>query len=139
MLIAAVVVVTVLYVLSYAPYIRYRHGASGYPDFSGLPESALALYDFDADWSSGTHRGFAPVERLIDETPLAAPLTLWARVWGCDQTFPSFVETANGMQLCVESNETPKPGEAISKCGTIRCPDYRLRSKKFARSKRGWF
>jgi hypothetical protein len=87
MLIAAVVVVTVLYVLSYAPYIRYRHGASGYPDFSGLPESALALYDFDADWSSGTHRGFAPVERLIDETPLAAPLTLWARVWGCDQTF----------------------------------------------------
>ena len=95
MVLGALGTATVLYVLSYAPYIRYRHGASGYPNLSGLPETCLVLFDFDADWLQGSHRGFAPVEWLIDETPLTAPLRTWARVWGTQKTFAELQENRN--------------------------------------------
>jgi hypothetical protein len=81
-LFSALVVVPMIYVLSYAPFIRFRHGKSAL-----APEAALVSYDFEEDWLHGTHPFFAPVERLIDETWLAGPLRAWAGIWGCDQMF----------------------------------------------------
>ena len=71
-----VLVLPVLYVLSYAPVVRWKYDRLPATDqFVGRPidGSDLPLY--------------APVDWLIDHTPLERPLFWWAGVWGMRQQF----------------------------------------------------
>jgi len=56
-----------LYVLSYAPYLRFRVGGTFYTPYS----TGAAPTSF-----------YAPVNILIQSTILEQPLLLWADVWG---------------------------------------------------------
>lgn len=72
---------TTFYVLSYAPYIRWRDGSWDPSDFAGLVQ-----IDFDDDAFSG-HLWYMPIESCLDEHWL--PLTIlkpWNSLWGVDFT-----------------------------------------------------
>ena len=76
-------VVLVGYVLSYAPYIQYRYGEDPPPpqaDSDG--DYVMVSYDFDDPYfAENNHAFYAPVEWLIDETPVEGPMLWWAGVW----------------------------------------------------------
>lgn len=63
---ATILLMLASYVLVYAPYLAFR--------YSDEPVLYTELH----------HRGFEPVEWLIDHSPLQQPLFLWARLWGCE-------------------------------------------------------
>src|SRR5262249_48622283 len=72
----------VLYALSYAPFVRSRHGNYRRP--TPAPD-VLASLDFDEDVLRGTYRAYSPVEWLIDNTVLSRPLKMWARMCGVEE------------------------------------------------------
>lgn len=73
----ALVGLCVLYVLSYAPVVRFT-GGSEEPDpwhpFAGLVPPRPA--------DSERFPIYAPIDWMIDHTPLARPLWWWAGLWG---------------------------------------------------------
>lgn len=64
-----------VYVLSYAPAIRYSYG----PDFNLYIKNGSAMIDPPMSWIRTNV--YVPVEWLIDKTPLRRPLLLWADLW----------------------------------------------------------
>ncbi len=64
-ILATLLLLLVVYVLSYAPVYRWHYGSDRW---------TLPL----ADWETV----FVPVHFLIDETPLREPLLRWAALWG---------------------------------------------------------
>jgi len=70
-------VILVGYVLSYAPYIRYRYSIRKRP-----PRGVLVSYNMDTPYIvENRHTFYAPVEWLVDETPAKRPMLWWADVW----------------------------------------------------------
>ena len=69
----------VLYVMSYAPLVRFREGADS-PDssllLSGVGSSLYYVYN------KTEYPLYRPVDWLIEETPLDTPLLIWADLWG---------------------------------------------------------
>jgi len=69
---------TLFYVLSYPPYLLMRYEKPG-PVTIGVMG---AHYDFDDEYfAQSNHTFYAPVEWLIDHTPLEKSMTAWATVW----------------------------------------------------------
>lgn len=66
-----------LYVLSYAPFLRLEMGAD--IDYSRFPDGVM--FCFGEEYFIHTHPAYAPVEWMIDHTPLRKPLIVWANVW----------------------------------------------------------
>ena len=64
--------VVVAYVLSYAPYNRFRYGPY---DFAVSKVNVVLVPDGSPDFGDTL---YAPVEWLIDHTPFEKPLTWWA-------------------------------------------------------------
>lgn len=76
---AAFMLMLCTYVLSYAPYVAFRYEGPQYSSPSG--GWACTFYPDEEPYY---HPPFAPVEWLIDHTPLQEPLLVWGRVWGSD-------------------------------------------------------
>lgn len=69
---------TLFYLLSYPPYLSMRYEKPG-PVTIGVMG---AHYNFDDDYfAHSNHAFYAPVEWLVDHTPLEKPITAWATVW----------------------------------------------------------
>lgn len=64
-------VILLLYVLSYAPYLRARFG----PD---LPDILVPHF---RQLDSASVPMYRPFEWMIDRTPMKKPLMAWARFW----------------------------------------------------------
>lgn len=73
------VLVVVVYPLSYAPVVRYQ-------EWQALRSYAQGHLEPDDADDSGVSV-FGPIDWLIDETPARKPLFLWARLWGVETTF----------------------------------------------------
>lgn len=69
---ATVLVLPILYVLSYAPVLRWRIGSDPRAIDQPRPDGLAHL------------PGYGPVEWIHDRTPLTRPLLWWAEVWGCE-------------------------------------------------------
>jgi hypothetical protein len=81
---ALAAVLTVVYVLSYAPVVRY---------LEDRPTKEYKLFDY----TDGDELPFyRPVDSLIDSTPLRSPLIAWARIWGVGNTFQFAMEDRIG-------------------------------------------
>jgi hypothetical protein len=76
---ACLVAFVLIYLASYAPYIRFRYGADRPHD----PNVICWAYDHSDAWENETSRGFyVPVEWLIDHTSASRPIFWWADVCG---------------------------------------------------------
>jgi hypothetical protein len=75
------IVLPILYVLSYAPYLACRYEEPT-PVSIGVFGPHFDLED--EYFSHNSHRFFQPVEWLIDHTPIVDPLDRWAAMWGVD-------------------------------------------------------
>ena len=76
----AIVVLAVVYVLSYAPVVKWKG-----PYAIHNPHNGPIVFAYPVD---GTHLPmYRPVDCLIDETPLREPLLIWAGVWGACEAF----------------------------------------------------
>ena len=74
-----IVVLSLPYVLSHAPYIAVR--------YKRPPPVTMGImgphYDFDDEYfEHSTLWFYRPAEQLIDSTPLRYPLLEWGRLWG---------------------------------------------------------
>jgi hypothetical protein len=75
----AIVALPLVYVLSYAPYIRYQYGPSIEYETDGY---VCVLYDFEDEYfSRNNHSLYAPVEWMTDNSTLGKPLKFWAGLW----------------------------------------------------------
>ena len=73
----ALLAAAAIYALSYAPYMRWRFGTD--------PDEATKgfMWQPDPEYVLGKAPAvYAPVEWLIDETPMKQPLLSWAQLWG---------------------------------------------------------
>ena len=77
----AVLVLPVAYVLSYAPVYRALHTASPSPFQDSRFNGSISRLP------SAHVPGYAPVDWLIDHTPLREPLFLWADAFGVRSSF----------------------------------------------------
>jgi len=70
-----------LYILSYAPYLRLLYGAD-------TPERAqyLRVLTKEVEPASGYHVTYAPVEWLIDKTDFGDLYSPWAQAWSVRDT-----------------------------------------------------
>lgn len=78
----------VVYVLSYAPIVKICGDTRQFvPD-----QPRTGAYVITADIQepladASRYPAYAPVDWLIDDTPLREPLFLWAEIWGVGQAF----------------------------------------------------
>jgi len=79
---ATLMLMLTTYVLAYAPYLAYRYKEPQYSSQGGW--ACSVNLDQEPYYSENQHLPFAPVEWLIDHTPLQTPLLWWARIWGCE-------------------------------------------------------
>lgn len=75
------VVTPILYVLSYAPVVRFCGPPLEYQPPMVGPGNRATVYRLRE------YRSFAPVDWLIDNTPLKEPFFLWADLWGIREAF----------------------------------------------------
>lgn len=69
-----------LYLASYAPYLRFCYGADPPPQDATV---LCVLYEYDDAWENETsHGSYAPIEWLVDHTPAWRPIFWWADVCG---------------------------------------------------------
>ena len=82
------VVLPVLYVLSYAPVVRFYDGETEHDLDIPFPAGAHFI---PADWlklaDSSRYPPYKPIDWLIDNTPLQKPLYFWADIWGVHTAF----------------------------------------------------
>ena len=90
-----IVALLLAYVLSYAPYIRYRYGPP-------IVNDSCAMVSWDLDhpyFSHTTHPPYGMVEWLIDHSRLRKPLLPWSRLWNAENKVwrDSYSRTLSGM------------------------------------------
>ena len=78
--IGVTVVGFVLYMASYAPFLRYKFGADRPP-----PEPGVWSCCFDDPYC--THAAYRPIETIVDRTPCKVIFRKWCELWGVQFRF----------------------------------------------------
>lgn len=81
----AVIATIVLYVGSYAPFVRFQGGDR--PEVSWERISATERQPYMRIVDGRRYPAYRPVDWLIDRTPLQRPLLAWAELWAVDGMF----------------------------------------------------
>jgi hypothetical protein len=112
-LVAFAMLLTVLYVLSYAPVYRWTYGASV---VERIPITCGNAISFDASgrpvtfWEASMRwkpiGAYRPVELLIDRTPLRGPLLSWSGLFGVREDFEFGSQFREARRLLLESKPT---------------------------------
>jgi hypothetical protein len=82
------IAVPIAYVLSYAPVVRICADAREFePDRPRMGARVITADIQEPLADASRYPPYAPVDWLIDNTPLREPLFLWAEVWGVGKAF----------------------------------------------------